>query len=91
MPMTLMMGFKGIYLSSNSLRCLHFVCAHFLHFPSGSAGMQGTQQTLVQYLGREDPREKEMETLSSVLAWKIPWTKKPGRLESLGSQRVRHN
>ena len=55
------------------------------------SAMQGTQQAPVQYLGREDPREKEMETFSSVLAWEIPWTKKPDRLPSLGSQRVGHN
>ena len=38
------------------------------------------QETQVQPLGQEDPLEKEMETHSSILAWKIPWTKKPGRL-----------
>ena len=39
--------------------------------------------------GLEDPLEKEMTTHSSTLAWKIPWTDKPGRLQSMGSQRVR--
>ena len=39
----------------------------------------------------EDPLEKEMTTHSSILAWKIPWTEKPGGLQSMGSQRVRHN
>ena len=42
-------------------------------------------------LGREDPLEKEMVTHSSILAWKIPWTEKPGRLQSMGSQRVGHD
>ena len=39
--------------------------------------------------GQEDPLEKEMATHSSILAWKIPWTEEPGRLQSVGSQRVR--
>ena len=42
----------------------------------------------VQSLGWEDPLEKEMATHSSTLAWKIPWTEEPGRLQSMGSQRV---
>ena len=45
----------------------------------------------VQSLGREDPLEKEMATHSSILAWKIPWTEEPGRLQSMGSQRVGHD
>ena len=49
------------------------------------------QETWVQSLGREDPLEKEMATHSSTLAWKIPWTEEPGRLQSMGSQRVGHN
>ena len=49
------------------------------------------QETRVQSLGPEDPLEKEMATHSSILAWKIPWTEKPGRLQSTGSQRVGHN
>ena len=42
-------------------------------------------------MGREDPLEKEMATHSSTLAWKIPWTEEPGSLQSIGSQRVRHD
>ena len=42
----------------------------------------------VRALNREYPPEEEMETHSSILAWKIPWTEKPGRLQSMGSQRV---
>ena len=48
-----------------------------------------TQETQVQSLGGEDPLGKEMATHSSVLAWKIPFTEKRGRRQSLGSQRVR--
>ena len=49
------------------------------------------QETQVQSLGREDPLEKGMATHSSILAWRIPWTGEPGGLQSLGSQRVRHD
>ena len=49
------------------------------------------QETQVLSLGREDPLEKEMATHSSILAWKIPSTEEPCRLQSLGSQRVGHN
>ena len=49
------------------------------------------QETQVQSLGQEDPLEKEMATHSSILAWKIPWTEDPDGLQSMGSQRVRHN
>ena len=45
----------------------------------------------VQSLGREDPLEKEMATHSGTLAWKNPWTEEPGRLQSMGLQRVRHD
>ena len=44
------------------------------------------QETLVQFLGQEDFLEKEMATHSSILDWRIPWTKEPGRLQSMGSQ-----
>ena len=49
------------------------------------------QETRVQSLGQEAPPEKEMATHSSILAWKIPRTEEPGGLQSMGSQRVRHN
>ena len=49
------------------------------------------QEMWVSSLGQEDSLEKEMATHSSILAWEIPWTEKPGRLQSMGSQRVRHN
>ena len=49
------------------------------------------QETWVQSLGWEDLLEKEMATHSSILAWKIPWMEKPGRLQSMGSQRVGHD
>ena len=49
------------------------------------------QETQVRSLGWEDPLEKEMATQSSILAWRIPWTEEPGRLSSMGSQRVGHD
>ena len=52
---------------------------------AGNAGDPGSSLT------REDPLEKEMATHSSILAWRIPWREEPGRLQSMGLQRVRHN
>ena len=49
------------------------------------------QETRVQSLSQEDPLEKEMVTNSSSLAWKSPWTEEPGRLQSMGLQRVGHD
>ena len=53
--------------------------------------LSAMQETWVRSLGQEDPLEKEMATHSGTLAWKIPWTEKPGRLQSMGLQRVGHN
>ena len=49
------------------------------------------QKTGVRSLGQEDPLEKEMTTHSSFLAWEIPWTEEPSRLQSMGLQRVGHH
>ena len=49
------------------------------------------QETWIQSLGQEDPLEKKMATHSSILAWEIPWAEEPGRLQSIGLQRVRHD
>ena len=49
------------------------------------------RETRVRFLGREDPLEKEMAIHSSTVAWKIPWTEEPNRLQSMGSQRVGHS
>ena len=48
-------------------------------------------ETWVRSLGREDPLQEEMGTYSSILAWRILWTEEPGGLQSMGSQRVRHD
>ena len=57
-------------------------------FPGGSVvkNLPAKQETRVQSLAREDAMEKEIATHSSILAWKIPWTEQPGRLQSMGSQ-----
>ena len=68
------------------------LCFHFL-IRSGADGKASAfnAETQVQSLGREDPLEKETATHSSILTWKTPWTEEPGVLQSMGSQRVRHN
>ena len=53
--------------------------------------LPAVQKTGVRSLSWEDPLKKEMETHSSSLAWRIPWTEEPGGLQSKGSQRVRHD
>jgi len=53
--------------------------------------MQETQGTSVPSLGQEGTQEEEIATHSSIVAWKIPWTEEPGRLLSIGSQRVGHD
>ena len=53
--------------------------------------LPATWETSVRSLGQEDPLEEGMGTHSSALAWKIPWTEEPGRLQSMGLQRVRHD
>ena len=49
------------------------------------------QEMWAPSLGQEDPLEKEMASISSILAWEIPWTEEPGGLQSMGLQRVRHD
>ena len=60
-------------------------------FPGGSVvkNLPARQEMWVQFLGWQDPLEKEKATHSSILAWEIPWTEDPGRLQSMESQRVR--
>ena len=65
-------------------------------FPSGSAvknlpAIQDPQEIQVQSLGQEDPLEENMATHFKILAWRIPWTEEPGRLQSTGWQRDRHD
>ena len=63
-------------------------------FPGGSGSkeaMQAVQETQVRSPGQEDPLKEEMATHSSIFAWRIPWTQQPTGLQSMGSQRVRHD
>ena len=65
-------------------------------FPGGSEvknqpAIQKLQEMQIHSLGQEDPLEKGMATHSSILAWRIPWTEEPGRLDAIRLQRVRHD
>ena len=62
-------------------------------FPGGSVikNLPAKQETWVQSPSQEDPLEKEVATHPSILAWEIPWAEEPGGLQSMGSQRVRHD
>ena len=81
----------GVTKSQKRLKDFHF------HFFGGFLVallvkiLPAVQETWVQSQGQKDPLEKEMATHSSILAWKIPWTEEPGGLQSMGSQRVRHD
>ena len=55
------------------------------------SNLPAVQEMKFRYLGGEDPLEMEMATHSSILSWEIPWTEKPGGLQSMRSQRVRYN
>ena len=64
-----------------------------MDFPSGSAvkNLSAMQEPQVESVGQEDPLEEGMATHSSIVAWRIPCTEEPGRLQSTGLQRVGHN
>jgi len=70
------------------LRVIHtpvpFLC--YALIAQSVKNLTAMQKTRVPFLGQEDPLEKEMATHSSILAWRIPWTKEPGRLQSMESQ-----
>ena len=68
----------------NLLLFENMVAQEVTHLPT-------VQETWIQSLGQEDLLEKEMAPHSSILAWKIPWMEEPCRLQSMGSQRVRHD
>ena len=76
------------------VRC-RIVCHHGVKWVSQVAEWKTThlpmQWTLVRSLGQEDPLEEEIATHSSILAWKIPWAAEPDGLQSMGSQRFRHD
>ena len=83
----------GLHLSSPEPSALKSHCNVFWGIPGISAGKEcacnaGDPGSIP---GWEDPLEKEMATHSSILSWRIQWTEEPGRLQSMGSQRVRHD
>ena len=88
-------GEDGKKLSKNWRMFLENVCILIIDWGSLVAQrvkhLLPMQETQVRSLGWEDPLEKEMATHSSSLAWKILWTESPGGLQSMGSQRVRHD
>ena len=68
------------------------VVCMYMGFPGVSIkNLPAMQETRVQSLGQDDPLEKEKATHSSILAWRIPWTEEPGRLQSIGSQSMGHD
>ena len=73
-----------VYLTSPYLNRASLVAQMVKYLPA-------MQETQVQSLGWEDPLEKGMATHSSILVWRIPWAEEPGRLQSMGSQKVRHD
>ena len=80
-------------LNEKEVRQRGDVFIHREDFPVAQTvkNLSAMQETWVRSLGGEDPLEKGMATHSSVLAWRIPWTEEPGRLQSVGSQRVGGN
>ena len=76
--------FLSFFSGKKKVNLIFLVAQKVKHLPA-------VQETRVQSLGREDLLEKEMATHPSILAWKIPWTEEPARLQSMGSQRVEHD
>ena len=68
-----------------------FFSSQFLQVVQQVKNLPATQEMQVQPLGREDPLKEEMTTHFSILAWEIPWTEEPGGLQSMGSERLRHD
>ena len=88
------------YSQASSWFCEHmraeafpmFLCSQHLPLPCFPGGSDSKESACnVGKLGQEDPLEKGMGTHSSILAWRIPWIEEPGRVQSLGSQRVRYD
>ena len=67
------------------------VSSYYLLVAQMVKNLPAMEQTCIQSLGQKDLLEKEMAIHSNSLAWKIPWTEEPGRIKSMGSQRVRHH
>ena len=70
---------------------IYIIVSCIMGFPGSSNGKESACEARSLIPGREDPLEKEMATHSRILTWRIPWTEEPGGLQSMGSQRVRHD
>ena len=93
-PFSLMHTGASFSSQNHHIGSEYFLCHHILLQSSGKKSrpeMQELQETWVRSLGQEDPLEEAMATQSSILAWSISWAEEPGRLQSKGSQRVRHD
>jgi len=76
-------------ITEGNISLINLYVSNIWGFSGGSDGkapLPAMLETWVQYLGQEDPLQKDMATHSSTLAWKIPWTEEPGGLQSMGSQ-----
>ena len=80
-----------LFLNSNNFIEIYFTYHRLPWLAQTVKLLSATWETWVRSLGGEDSLEKEMATHSSTLAWKIPWTEEPGRLQSMGLQRVGHD
>ena len=96
-PLFLSSELYNFYYTNSVKILLSAYILNISYMPMGSPGRSDGKAPVcdagdrVRSLGREDPLEKEMATHSSTLAWKISWTEEPGRLQSMGSQRVGHD
>ena len=78
--------------SSGCQKCFSIWCIYICSLVAQMVkNLPAVRETQVQFLGQEDPLEEEMATHSSILAWRILWTKEPGRVQSMGLQRVGHD
>ena len=84
---------KGVLIQKGSNPEKINMISSYRGFPTGSAvkNLPTKPEMQVWPQGQGDPQEKEMATYSSILAWEIPWTEEPGRIQSMGSQRVGHD
>ena len=83
--------YKAPYLSHFSFFLIIYIWLKEFSAAQIVKNLPAMQEIRVQFLGQEDPLEKGMATHSSILTWEIPWTEKPGGLQSMGSQRVGHD
>ena len=85
-PCTLLVHFKRALLTLLEMKVFKFAVPTTFLVVQVVKTLSAVQETLVRFLGLEDPLEMEMTTHSSTLAWKTPWTEEPGRLQSMGLQ-----